>query len=450
MILTAEHELALDLMLNPEVPMVFITGRAGSGKSTLLKHFQEVCPFQAAYLAPTGVAALNIRGMTLHSFLGLPINVTKEQAAKIRPRRRELLQKLEVLVIDEISMVRADLLDAVDIYLKRFGPNPLLPFGGIRMIWFGDLFQLPPVVTEQDKDWLKHEYSSFYFFGAHVFKQVNDFQIIELRHIFRQTDPDFIRFLNKVRQNEVEVSDLNWLHSEIKKNQVAESQTSLNAVYLTTTNYKAEQINQVKLGDLPGKDLILEGKLTGVVEKKELPTEPILKLKVGAQVMLLSNDPEGAWVNGSIGKVTGWKSNPIGTEYEVQIELSPGKHSVTVTSVEWEYFDFEWDFESRKVISKKRGQYKQHPIKLAWAMTIHKSQGLTFDRVHIDFDRGTFAHGQAYVALSRCRALSGLSLQRTFRISDIKFDVEVDNFLRGQLFRSTRSHQLKDLPPTVP
>jgi energy-coupling factor transporter ATP-binding protein EcfA2 len=446
MIFTDEHNKALDLMLNPEVPLVFVTGKAGSGKSTLLKHFQDICPFHSAFVAPTGVAALNIRGMTLHSFLGLPVNVTKEKAMKIRPRRIELLQNLELLVIDEISMVRADLLDVVDIFLRRFGPNPLLPFGGIRMIWFGDLYQLPPVVTSQDQVWLKHEYQTPYFFGAHVFRSIPQFEIVELKKIFRQSDPTFIEFLNRVRRNQLQTQDLNWLHQEVKKNvsRVSKEDKKIESVVLTTTNSKAEMVNKSKLDGLPGRDLVLEGNITGLIDKKELPTEEFLRLKVGAQLMLLNNDPNGEWVNGSIGRVLGWKANDLGTENEVLVEIGTSKRVVTVSSIEWEYYDFEWDHDNKKVISKKRGQYKQHPIKLAWAMTIHKSQGLTFDRVHIDFDRGTFAHGQAYVALSRCRSLSGMTLARPFRLSDIKFDASVDQFLSSQLNRN-QDHQANQM-----
>jgi ATP-dependent DNA helicase PIF1 len=428
--LTAEHQKALTLMLDPVEPLVFITGRAGTGKSTLLKHFKEVCPFKVAFLAPTGVAALNIGGMTLHSFFGFPANVTLEQAQKIRPRQRELYKQLEVLVIDEISMVRCDLIDAMDVFLRRFGAFPDQPFGGVRMIWFGDLFQLPPVLTPQDQVWFNFQYKSPYFFHAHVFA-MNDMPLktLELTQVFRQSEIDFIQFLNKVRANQLTYHDLEWLHAGVKNKTQFK-----NALYLTTTNKKVELINTQKLQQLPGEELIIEGRLMGEVEAKELPTEKQLSLRIGARVMVLINDSEsGRFVNGSLGVIRGWKRHPMSFEYEVEVLLDDSNQSQTFIPYSWEYYQYDWDPQQKKVLVKKRGSYIQMPLKLAWALTIHKSQGLTFDQVHLDLDRGTFSHGQAYVALSRCRTLKGLSLARPLRLSDIKLDQWVPDFLRSGL-----------------
>lgn len=433
--MTPEHALALKKMNDPNCPLVFITGRAGSGKSTLLRHFQTTHQGAAAYVAPTGVAALNIGGMTIHSFLGFPANITAEQAQKIRPRKRELFKKLETLVIDEISMVRADLLDAIDVFLKRFGPNPLMPFGGIKMIWFGDLYQLPPVVTPQDQKWMGHFYTSPYFFNSFVFRTAPECELVELQHIFRQSDPEYIEFLNKVRTNQISKSDVDWFHGAIRSNRPQKS-----TLYLTTTNQKADWVNQNRLQSLEGLPLELKGQISGQIEAKELPTEEKIYLKKGAQIMLLSNHPDGDWVNGSMGKVVSWTKNPYDFEVTVEVELDLGR-TVQVKAHEWDYFSYEWSEEQKKVVTQKRGSFKQHPIKLAWAMTIHKSQGLTFDEVHIDFDRGTFAHGQAYVALSRCRSLAGLSLARPLRPQDVRFDPLVDEFVKSQ----KKDHNLSGL-----
>lgn len=428
--LTDEHLKALTLMLDPSEPLVFITGRAGTGKSTLLKHFKEVCPLKVAFLAPTGVAALNIGGMTLHSFFGFPANVTLEQAQKIRPRQRELYKQLEVLVIDEISMVRCDLIDAMDVFLRRFGAFPDQPFGGVRMIWFGDLFQLPPVLTPQDQLWFNFQYKSPYFFHAHVFT-LNDLNLktLELTKVFRQSEIEFIKFLNKVRANQLTYQDLNWLHQGLKnKTQIK------NALYLTTTNRKVELINTQKLQQLPGEELLIEGRVMGEVEAKELPTERQLALRVGARVMVLINDSEGGrFVNGSLGVVKSWKRHPMSFEYEVEVMLDDTQQTHTFLPYSWDYYQYDWDTQQKKVLVKKRGSFIQLPLKLAWALTIHKSQGLTFDQVHLDLDRGTFSHGQAYVALSRCRTLNGLSLARPLRLSDIKLDQWVPQFLLSGL-----------------
>lgn len=425
-ILTPEHLLALKKMKEPEGAL-FVTGKAGSGKSTLLRYFQQDFEGSAAYVAPTGVAALNMGGMTIHSFFGFPANVTQDQALKMRVRNPQLYKALKVLVIDEISMVRADLLDAIDIFLRRFGPSRSLPFGGVKMIWFGDLYQLPPVVTASDYEWMQHQYPSPYFFNSQVFKLGFTLDIIELKQIFRQTDPEFISFLNRVRTKTVDVKDLEWLRKSIKIGSYGFGSHNSDLLFLTTTNKKADSINQMKMKSLSGSSVELKGLKWGDVDNKELPTDEIIVLKEKAQVMLLNNDPDGQWVNGSMGHIEGWTFKDLSGAYEIKVVLNT-KKTVIVTPFEWEYFQFEWDPKEFKVISKKRGTFRQYPIKLAWALTIHKSQGLTFDQIHIDFDRGTFAHGQAYVALSRCRTPQGLSLERPLRFQDIRLDDKVIDF----------------------
>lgn len=416
-----------DLLENNPSP-VFVTGKAGTGKSTLLQYFREHTSKNIVVLAPTGVAAVNVRGQTIHSFFRFRPDITPEGANSIRLRKAQktLYKKLDAVVIDEISMVRSDLLDCVDAFLRLHGPDETAPFGGVQMIFFGDLYQLPPVMTRLDRDIFKDLYASPYFFDAAAFKQL-DFKIIELKKIYRQKDEMFIRLLNSVRDNSINVTDLEVLNRRLNPRFSPGDKDFY--VYLTTTNALADGINQERLRELPGGSLRLEGKLSGGFDTKSLPTHQTLELKTGAQVMLLNNDPAGKWVNGTIGKVFSTPKDHAVTG-TIRVELSSGL-VVEVPSFTWEAFRFFYNKDTEQIDSESAGSFSQYPLKLAWAITIHKSQGKTFSKVVLDIGNGTFAPGQMYVALSRCTDLEGLVLKKPIFKRHILLDAQVVQFMKG-------------------
>ena len=419
---------AYDLLENNPSP-VFVTGKAGTGKSTLLQYFRGHTSKNIVVLAPTGVAAVNVRGQTIHSFFRFRPDITPEGVHSIRLRKAQktLYKKLDAVVIDEISMVRSDLLDCVDAFLRRHGPDAGAPFGGVQMIFFGDLYQLPPVMTRFDRDIFKDVYASPYFFDAASFKQLN-FQIIELQKIYRQKDEAFIRLLNNVRDRSVSVTDLEVLNRRLNPRFNPGDKDFY--VYLTTTNALADQVNQDRLKELPGESLRLEGKISDGFDVRSLPTHQRLELKMGAQVMLLNNDPGGKWVNGTIGKVfsTAKDHETTGT---VRVALSSGL-VVDVPRFTWEVFRFFYNKDTEQIDSESAGSFCQYPLKLAWAITIHKSQGKTFSKVVLDIGNGTFAPGQMYVALSRCTDLEGLVLKKPIFKRHILLDDQVVRFMTAQ------------------
>jgi ATP-dependent DNA helicase PIF1 len=447
--LNPQFQQALELMETAD--HVFITGHAGTGKSTLLEHFRENTTQNVAVLAPTGVAALNVKGQTIHSFFGFRPNITPDiiQYQYKRRGKKGFYKKLDAIIIDEISMVRADLMDCIDEFLRMHGPNPSLPFGGIRMIMIGDLHQLPPVVTRQEQDLFKDYYSSPYFFSAQVFDELQ-LKFIELEKIYRQQDQSFINILSKIRNREITQQEIGQLNQRHQPD--FEPDPDNFYIHLTTTNYRAQQINKHHLKMLETDEHMFEAELSGDFSTKVLPTELKLKLRVGAQVMLTNNDPEGRWVNGSLGQIIAIESKD-GFEREVIKSLSysktgqsSGKSTVTdqemivrvrldngqeveVESHTWEMYKFIYNPGTNKLQAEVVGTFKQYPMILAWAITIHKSQGKTFDQVVIDFNRGTFAHGQAYVALSRCRSLEGIVLLQPFVKSHIQIDSQVGEFM---------------------
>lgn len=415
---------------------VFITGRAGTGKSTLLQYFRETTHKNVAVLAPTGVAAVNIRGQTIHSFFNFKPDVTPERAKKIRPRSKEIYRKLDAVVIDEISMVRADLLDCVDIFLRRFGRKKTRPFGGIQMIFIGDLYQLPPVVTSRERGLFRDYYGSPYFFDSLVFREhiwpersggSAFMEFIELQKVYRQKDDFFLGLLNSIRNNTVTDNDMARINSRL--NPDFRDAPSDFSVYLTTTNDLAGRINQEKLDALRGRLYHYQGSLQGEFEMKSLPTSYELCFKKGAQVMLLNNDSLGRWINGSIGKIVDIQKGS-GSPDTILIELHDGEVA-DVTPYKWEMFAFRYDAAEQHIVSESTGSFTQYPLKLAWAVTIHKSQGMTFDKVIIDIGRGTFSHGQLYVALSRCTTLNGIVLKKPVRKQNILMDRRVVHFLTG-------------------
>ncbi|MDF2379645.1 MAG: DEAD/DEAH box helicase [Candidatus Gracilibacteria bacterium] len=408
---------------------LFITGKAGTGKSTLLEYFRNNTDKKVAILAPTGVAALNVNGQTIHSFFHFTPYITPKDAKdqRVSTELKNIINSVDIIIIDEVSMVRADLMDCVDQALRNCVGDPYVPFGGIQMVFIGDIYQLPPVVSgDEEREMFKSVYPSPYFFDAHVF-QDGTINHIELTTIYRQQDQDFINLLSSIRNNTVGHQHLQYLNQ--RHNPTYQTQES--EITLTTTNAAAREINQEELQRLEGEMTVFEGKATGGFENKQLPTEEILKIKKKAQVMMLNNDPAGRWVNGSMGVVEaiGWDDE---REQDVlKVRLSTGK-IVDVLPHTWDLNRYLYDADSQSLDTEAIGSFTQYPLRLAWAVTIHKSQGKTFDRVVVDIGRGTFAHGQMYVALSRCTSMDGLILRKAIEKRHIKMDWRVSNFMKDQ------------------
>ncbi len=431
--MTEAFERALRLMENTH-RHVFVTGRAGTGKSTLLGHFKKYTSKRVAILAPTGVAALNVGGQTIHSFFGLKPDVTPETAGKqVKGPDAAIYKKLEAVVIDEVSMVRADLLDCVDAFLRRNGPEPATPFGGVQMIFIGDLYQLPPVVASEEKMLFRTLYASPYFFSARVFEGL-DIEFVELGKVYRQQDARFIDLLNAIRNRTVTEDELETLNSRLDPD--FEPRADEYYIHLTSTNNLAEKYNDEQMKKLKGRTWTAEGLIEGDFGKEYLPTAVELKLRKNAQVMLLNNDARGRWINGSIGRVTGFGQDP-GDVPVVKVRLDDGRR-VEVTPFRWEIFRF--FLTDGKLQSEPVGMFTQFPLKLAFAVTIHKSQGKTFDRVVIDVGKGIFAPGQLYVALSRCTSLEGIVLRKPLRKQHVLLDWAVVRYLtRCQYDQASRA-----------
>ncbi len=434
--ITPEFEKALNLLENTS-QHVFLTGKAGTGKSTFLDYFRRTTSKNIAVVAPTGVAAVNVKGETIHSFFGFRPDITPDKV-RTSKHRAKVLRRLDTLVIDEISMVRADLLDCIDKSLRLHREEPSLPFGGVQMIFIGDLYQLPPVIKGKEREVFQGYYQSGYFFHAHVFKEL-EVEFIELEKIYRQKDPQFIKILNAIRNNTVTEEDLSLLNQRVRKDIKIEDLPYY--IFLTSTNQTAERINQRQLEKINAPLHILEGEIGGEFQEKYLPTDYRLPLKEGAQVMLLNNDELGRWVNGTLGKVVKIEE---GEEPAVLVELPEGNIE-PVYPFKWELFHFQWNEKEGKVESKAIGYFIQYPLKLAWAITIHKSQGKTFDRVVIDISGGIFAPGQIYVALSRCQTLEGIILTQPIERKHIFLDREIVRFLTHfQYQRSEKKLPLKE------
>lgn len=510
---------------------LFITGRAGTGKSTLLGYFRSTTKKNVVVVAPTGVAALNVRGQTIHGFFKFKIGMTVHDVKKITAEiDQKMYKKIDMLIIDEISMVRADMFDCIDRFLRLNGKDHTLPFGGVQIVVIGDLFQLPPVVGPGEGYIFETKYESPYFFDAPAYKQGN-FQVIELTQVYRQQDPVFIDILDKIRTGEADMqhveyinrmcleidgkkvtmtdvqtadvviedslyvndegipiddeerdeegnivvkhnmksagsgiatspsvntnsdprenSEKNKLIQDLKKQfdlngikgisfGVKTTTTSVSTsadisdaasikkltVYLVTTNALADKINTEKLEEIKTPSKTYKGALVGRFEQKNAPAPEQLVLKLGAQVMTLKNDPSGKWVNGDIGTVEKL------LDASVRIRFEDGRVEEVIGDT-WEMVRYEYDELHDQLDSEVVGKYTQIPIKLAWAVTIHKSQGKTFDTAIIDFGRGTFAHGQAYVALSRVRSLQGITLKNPLRAQDVRIDERIRDFLTG-------------------
>lgn len=429
---------ALELMENSD-KNIFITGRAGTGKSTLLDYFKKTTKKKIVVLAPTGVAALNVGGQTIHSFFGFQPDINPSMISRNFASNKKIYKILDSIVIDEISMVRADLLDCIDLFLRLNGKEKNKPFGGVQVIFIGDLYQLPPVVRGKEKEIFREHYKSQYFFDAKVFSKIG-IEFVELDKIYRQKDEKFIELLNAVRNRSVRDEDI----EEINKRLNTEFEPPLDRFYinLTTTNDLSSQINEKELLKLDGKTFIFEGKIRGKFDIKSIPTEINLKLKVGAQVMLLNNDSAHRWVNGTIGKILDIKKE--GKDEIIFLELSDG-NKVKVGKFTWDIYKIYYNKDTKLLDSDTIGSFTQYPIRLAWAVTIHKGQGKTFDNVIIDIGKGAFTHGQVYVALSRCTSLEGIVLRKPIKKNHIFMDWRIVNFLtKFQYGLSAKIFSLED------
>lgn len=434
---------------------VFITGKAGTGKSTLLELWRGQTLKRIAVLAPTGVAALNVRGQTVHSFFGFKPDVTPDSVRKLgkgrgaAADRAALYRNLDAIVIDEVSMVRADLMDCVEKFLRLNGPRPKEWFGGLQMIFIGDLYQLPPVVTGQEKGLFAANpspfgrsygppadspptalsaarYESPYFFSARIFAEPDfTMDFIELEKVYRQSDPAFIGLLNAIRNRSVDDSQIAHLNTRLDPAFTPPDGEFY--ITLTSTNDLAASRNREKLASLRGRSRRYEGFIEGEFDRRSLPTEEALELKTGAQVMLLTNDRKGRFVNGTIGRVAKITKAPDADDI-VTVDLPDGER-VDLSPNTWELFRFQYDKDADRIESESVGAFTQYPLRLAWAVTIHKSQGKTFDRVVVDIGRGAFAHGQVYVALSRCTSFEGLVLRTPIRKGHILMDWRIVRFL---------------------
>ena len=404
---------------------LYITGKAGTGKSTLLNFIHKNYPKDIAVLAPTGIAALNIGGDTIHSFFKLKPGYEFDEASNAR-FSSILTKKLNILhsiLIDEISMVRADILDAIDVLLRRTRKNDI-PFGGVRMLFFGDLFQLPPTLNKLDEKWFYGKYSSPYFFSAHVFRQKDLFtppyqlKKNELTKVYRQSNTEFIEALNELRNGSLSQKNLNLLNSRVGFELTKDSPY----IHLVTTNRMANSINTQKLNKIQNPTITYNAFIQGKIGKIQ-PNELTISVKVGAQVMFINNDIEKRWVNGTIGTIIS-QSKKISEENNepynvIVVQLEDGKE-IEVIPYTWEISQYV--FKGGRFRRENLGYFTQIPLKLAWAVTIHKSQGKSFNSVILDLGSGSFAHGQTYVALSRCRNMEGLILQREITREDIIVD----------------------------
>jgi len=404
----------------------FITGRAGTGKSTLLQHVKAKTAKNVAILAPTGIAAINVGGQTIHSFFGFPWHLIEKGDVHKRFKMSDLFGNLDTLIIDEVSMLRADLMNGVE-YALRINMDNDIPFGGIQTIFFGDMYQLPPVVKEKElNQYFEPRYGGCYFFNANVFNKIKP-KYFELTKIYRQTDKNFLKLLNRVRCNEVTREDLELLNQRVD---ITAGEDRLNPhLILTPTNRLAGGINEARLAELDAKEYTYQAIIRGEFPRDAYPTAYHLKLKKGAQVMLIKNDRYKRWVNGTLAVIEDVAPDCV------KVLIDGGVYEVL--QEEWEQFEYTYNKEKGEMGKEVVGTFTQYPIKLAWAVTIHKSQGHTFDNIIINLGNGAFSHGQVYVALSRCRTFEGISLVKPIRHKDIIFDKRVcrftDKFVKSEL-----------------
>lgn len=420
-----DFQTALNILDNTHRHL-FITGKAGTGKSTLLDYCWKNSNKNMILLAPTGVAALNIKGQTIHRFFGFPVNITYERiiSKDYRPRTTRLYKNLETIIIDEVSMLRADLLDCINAFLTIYGPTPGAPFGGIQMVFVGDLYQLPPVVSKTEQDFFASHYPTPYFFSAKAFQNLK-LEVLELQKIYRQKDQDFIELLSRFRNNSITDADIIKLNSRLHQKPTL-SNFSDYQIHLTTTNQQADTINKTCLEELDSLEYSSLAEVDGNFNTEYFPTAEQLNFKIGAQVMFLNNDSKNRWVNGSLGYIEK-VSIENGRLKHLSVRLHSDHRLVEVFPYSWEIYKYK--LEGHEILSEVIGSFTQYPFRLAWAVTIHKSQGKTFDNVIIDIGRGTFASGQLYVALSRCTSMEGLSLTQPIRKQHVITDYRIANFM---------------------
>lgn len=413
---------------------LFLTGKAGTGKSTFLRYICNNVKKKYVVLAPTGIAAINAGGSTLHSFFKLPFhpllpddpNLSLQKSRihnffKYTKAHRKLLEKLELVIIDEISMVRADIIDTIDRILRVYSHNLREPFGGKQLLLVGDVFQLEPVVKNDEREILQRFYPNPYFFSARVFSQI-DLVSIELKKVYRQNDPAFIGVLDHIRSNTAGASDLQLLNTRYGVPTPPQPDADL-YITLATRRDNVDYINEQHLAELPGEPETFIGEIRGDFPESSLPTQRELILKPGAQVIFVKNDYERRWVNGTIGVVNGFDLNGD----TLYITTDDGR-SFDVKRESWRNIRYTYNEEKKQIEEEELGTFTQFPVRLAWAITVHKSQGLTFNRAVIDFTGGVFAGGQMYVALSRCTSLEGIRLQKPISRTDIFVRPEITAF----------------------
>lgn len=410
---------------------LFLTGKAGTGKTTFLKRLKELSPKRMIVLAPTGIAAINAGGMTIHSFFQLPFSPYvpgtifgsgEQKRYQFSKLKRNIIRSIDLLVIDEISMVRSDLLDAVDSVLRQYRKRHDLPFGGVQLLMIGDLQQLAPVVTPQEEHLLGQHYDTPFFFSSNALKQVG-YLTIELKKVYRQQDEQFISLLNQIRENKASEATLQALNQRYIPNFVPPKEG--NYIRLTTHNAPAQYINEQQLAALPAQSFSFTADIEGDFPETSYPADFKLTLKPGAQVMFIKNDPQHRFYNGMIGEVIGVRTDEDGSKITVRSKDSGEEFDLE--KMEWTNAKYTLNEKTKEIEETVEGKFMQYPLRLAWAITIHKSQGLTFEHAIIDASH-SFTHGQTYVALSRCKTLEGMVLSQPLSRGAIISSQTVDAF----------------------